>query len=93
MEIEIDTSTFGRIAAQTAKQVIIQKIRETEKENLFKEYKEKEGTIISGYISKMINDTAIIDLGNLEAILPVSEQIEREKLLSRDVYKSLYFES
>ena len=78
IEIGIDTSTFGRIAAQTAKQVIIQKIRETEKENLYNEYKQKEGTIISGYITKMINDTAIIDLGNLEAILPVSEQIERE---------------
>lgn len=78
VEIGIDTSTFGRIAAQTAKQVIIQKIRETEKENLYEEYKAKEGTIISGYISKMVNDTAIIDLGNLEAILPVSEQIERE---------------
>jgi N utilization substance protein A len=79
MEIEINTSTFGRIAAQTAKQVIIQKIRETEKENLYKEYKDKEGTIVSGYINKMIEDTAIIDLGSVEAILPVSEQIEKEK--------------
>jgi transcription termination/antitermination protein NusA len=78
IDIEIESESFGRIAAQTAKQVIIQKMRETEKDNVYKEYKEKEGTIVSGYINKMVNDTAIIDLGKVEAILPVAEQIETE---------------
>ncbi|MDR0676896.1 MAG: transcription termination factor NusA [Elusimicrobiota bacterium] len=78
IEIEMEADSFGRIAAQTAKQVIIQKMRETEKSNLYKEYKEKEGNIVNGYINKIINGTAIIDLGKVEAILPVSEQIQNE---------------
>lgn len=78
IEIKIGIETFGRIAAQTAKQVIIQKIRETEREKTYKEYKGKEGSIISGYIAKMINETPIIYLDKVEAILPYSEQIEKE---------------
>ncbi|MCP4482139.1 MAG: transcription termination/antitermination protein NusA [bacterium] len=89
IEFKIDTSNFGRIAAQTAKQVLIQKIRETEKENLYNEYKEKEGTVISGCITKMINNTAIFEIGKMEAILPIREQIENETY-SQGNYMKVY---
>ncbi len=89
LQVQIDTESFGRIAAQTAKQVIIQKMREIEKDNLFKEYKSKEGTIINGIISRMANETAIIDLGKTKAVLPRSEQIENENY-SQGAYIKAY---
>ena len=88
IETNIAIESFGRIAAQTAKQVIIQKIRETEREKVYKEYKGKEGNIISGYISKMINETAIIYLDKVEAILPYSEQIEKESYYQGEFLKA-----
>ncbi|MFC1485271.1 transcription termination factor NusA [bacterium] len=89
LKVKIDTSNFGRIAAQTAKQVIIQKIRETEKENLYKEFKEKEGFVINGQVSKIINNTAIVDLGKVEAVLPLREQIRTEEPF-QGMYLKLY---
>jgi transcription termination/antitermination protein NusA len=75
LKVKIDTSYFGRIAAQTAKQVIIQRIREKEKENLFKEFKTKEGDIVNGQIIRIAGDMVIFDLGKSEAILPPREQM------------------
>ena len=69
---------FGRIAAQTAKQVIFQRVREAELETVYKEYSVRQGEIISGMILGQERRNYIVDLGRTEALLPVSEQIPRE---------------
>jgi N utilization substance protein A len=79
VRIPLDTQDFSRIAAQTAKQVIVQKIRESEKDFLFDEMKEKIGQIVSGVIYRTLNKNLIVDLGKTEAILPGSEQVFKEK--------------
>ncbi len=70
---------FGRIAAQTAKQVILQKIREKEKEAIFTDYRVKIGSIVNGMVLRFAGPNIIIDIGKAEAIMPVSEQISNEK--------------
>ncbi len=70
---------FGRIAAQTAKQVILQKIREKEKEAILSDYKVKIGQIVNGMILRFAGPNIIVDIGKAEAIMPPSEQIQQEK--------------
>jgi N utilization substance protein A len=70
---------FGRIAAQTAKQVILQKIREKEKEAIFTDYKIKIGSLVNGMVLRFAGPNIIVDIGKAEAIMPVSEQISNEK--------------
>jgi N utilization substance protein A len=74
-----EKSDYGRIAAQTAKQVIIQKIREAEKVSVFNEYGEKEGNIISGTVQRIERGNIFVDMGRATAILPFEEQIPGEK--------------
>ena len=76
---EIDFPQFGRIAAQVAKQVIIQKIREAEKENIYKEFKQKEGTIVNGEVYRFERKNIIVNLGKAEALLPFREQSPLDK--------------
>ena len=75
---EIAPGNFGRIAAQTAKQVIIQKIKEAEQKNIFAEFKKREGEIISGTVKKQVRGNVIVDVGRTEAILPAKEQSQRD---------------
>lgn len=75
-------SEFGRIAAQTAKQVIIQRIREAERDILYQEFKDKEGKIINGVVQQIEGSTVIIDLGKLNGLMPPAEQIPQEKYYS-----------
>lgn len=70
---------FGRIAAQTAKQVILQKIREKEKEAVISDFRLKIGTIVNGMVLRFAGPNVIIDIGKTEAIMPPSEQIPNEK--------------
>ncbi|HSA84053.1 MAG TPA: transcription termination factor NusA [Patescibacteria group bacterium] len=70
---------FGRIAAQTAKQVILQKIREKEKEAVLSDYRVKIGGIVNGMVLRFAGSNIIIDIGKAEALLPQSEQISNEK--------------
>lgn len=70
---------FGRIAAQTAKQVILQKIREKEKEAIITDYKLRIGTIINGMVLRFAGPNIIVDIGKAEAVMPSSEQIPSEK--------------
>lgn len=80
IEIALESkSDYGRIAAQTAKQVIIQKIREAERDSMFKEYKEKEGEVVNGSIQRIEGRNVYIDLGKSIGVLFPSEQIERER--------------
>ncbi|KKS16240.1 MAG: NusA antitermination factor [candidate division WWE3 bacterium GW2011_GWB1_41_6] len=76
---DVTPAGFGRIAAQTAKQVILQKIRETEKDVIIEEYKSKLGTIMSGTVFRIENGVIILDLGKAHGILPQSEQVEAEQ--------------
>lgn len=69
---------YGRIAAQLAKQVIVQKVREAEIELIHKEYKDKKGELINGIVHRMEHGDLIVDLGNAEGILPRREQVFRE---------------
>ena len=71
---------FGRIAAQTAKQVIVQKLREAERESIVGEFTDKESTIVSGTVQRIERGTAFIDLGRTTAVLPFEEQIPGERL-------------
>jgi len=77
-EIEIVLKDFGRIAAQTAKQVIVQKIREAERDMVYTEYNDRKGEIVSGIIQKADGGTLILDLGRLEGIMLVKDQIPNE---------------
>jgi len=74
-------SDFGRVAAQSAKQVIIQRLREAERDVLYEEYKEKEGKVITGIVQRREKGNVLIDLGKITGILPFHEQIEGEKYL------------
>lgn len=69
---------FGRIAAQTAKQVIIQRVRDAERENVYNEYKDRKGEIVTGIVRRFERGNLVVDLGRAEAVLPVREQIPRE---------------
>jgi N utilization substance protein A len=79
VRIPLDTQDFSRIAAQTAKQVIVQKIRKSERDSLFDEMKEKIGQLANGVIYRIVNRNLIVDLGKTEAVLPSSEQVFKEK--------------
>jgi N utilization substance protein A len=76
IEVECPES-FGRISAQTAKQVFLQKLKEIEKEVVFQEFKEKEGKVVSGIVQKVEEKAVYFDLGQATGILPKSEQIPK----------------
>lgn len=79
VEVEIVPKDFGRIAAQTAKQVIIQKLREAERNIIFDEFNNRKGEIVSGIIQKADHNIVVMDLGRLEGVMPVKEQIPTER--------------
>jgi N utilization substance protein A len=79
VDIEVTPKNFGRIAAQTAKQVVVQRIREAEREIIFNQYITKEKDIITGIIQRKERKNVIINLGKTEAILPPNEQIIGEE--------------
>ncbi|OGH17562.1 MAG: transcription termination factor NusA [Candidatus Levybacteria bacterium RIFCSPHIGHO2_02_FULL_37_10] len=70
---------FGRIAAQTARQVILQKIREKEKEAIIADYKLRVGTIVNGMVLRFAGPNIIVDVGKTEALMPIPDQIQNEK--------------
>ena len=78
-EKDVTPPGFGRIAAQTARQVILQKIREKEKEAIIADYKLRIGTIVNGMILRFAGPNIIVDVGKTEALMPSAEQISNEK--------------
>jgi len=76
--VKLDTAGFGRILAQTAKQVIIQRVRDAEREIVFNEYKDRKGEIVNGIVRRFEKGSLIVDLGRAEAVLPPKEQVPRE---------------
>ena len=94
--VKLDASDFGRIAIQTAKQIIIQKVKDAESDNVFEEFKDQKLTIANGFVVRQDMEGIVINIGKAEALLPVNEQIpqepfkrgERLKALIVDVRKS-----
>ena len=87
VDVEIVPKNFGRIAAQTAKQVVVQKIREAEREIVYTEFNDKKGEIVTGIIQKNDGNAVILDLGKLEGIMPLKEQIPTETYNVNDKIK------
>ena len=87
VDVELVPKNFGRIAAQTAKQVIIQKLREAEREIIYSEYSERKGEIVSGIIQKADPNIVVMDLGKVEGVMPAKEQIPTEKYHVNDKIK------
>lgn len=79
VEIEVTPANFGRIAAQTAKQVVVQRIREAERGIIFEEYQNREGDILTGIVQRWSKQNVVIDLGRTEALLIPSEQMKTDK--------------
>jgi len=88
----IEMSDLGRIAAQTAKQVIFQKVREAEWEAVQREYSTKQGDLVNGIILGMERRNYLVDLGKTEAVLPIQEQIPRETYRRGDRVKAMLLE-
>ena len=88
LETEIVPRNFGRIAAQTAKQVIIQKLREAEREIVYNEFNERKGEIVSGIVQKADKNIVVMDLGKLEGVMPIKEQIPTETYKVNDKIKA-----
>ena len=92
VNLEIRPKDFGRIAAQKAKQVVIQKIREAEKDMVFTEFNDKKGEIVSGLIQKSDGKIVVMDLGKLEGVMPLKEQIPTETYKVNDKIKGYVLE-
>ncbi len=82
--VKMDTTGFGRILAQTAKPVIIQRIREAERENIYEDYKDRKGEIVNGIVRRFEQGSIMVDLGRTEAVLPLKEQVPRENYRPND---------
>ena len=76
--MKVDTSTFGRIAVQTAKQIIIQRVKDAERDNIYEEFKDRKLQLINGFVQRFEGGSIIVNLGQAEGVIPVSEQIYRE---------------
>jgi N utilization substance protein A len=76
--VKLDTEGFGRILAQTAKQVIIQRVRDAERDIVYNEYKDRKGEVVNGIVRRFEKGSLIVDLGRAEAVLPAKEQVPRE---------------
>lgn len=87
--MKLDASGFTRIAAQTAKQVIIQKVREAERETIFNEFKDRIGELVTGVVRRFEKGDLVIDLGRAEAVLSHKEQAPREVYRQGDRVKTL----
>ncbi len=81
---QLSTEDLGRIAAQSAKQAVLQKVTEAEKDKIIQEFKEKKGQIVIGQVRRFDRSDLIVDLGSTEAVLPIREQIPNEKFKIRD---------
>jgi len=84
-----DVEDFSRIAAQIAKQVLIQKVRGIERDNFYKEFKPREGEVITGSVRRFSDRDLIVDLGKVEAILPYCEQIKKERYTNGSRIKAI----
>ncbi len=87
--VTVDVEEFSRIAAQIAKQVLIQKVRGIERDNLYKEFKPREGEVVTGLVRRFSDKDIVVDLGKTEALLPYSEQIRKERYMHGSRVKAM----
>ena len=92
IEVEVDPRDFGRIEAQTARQILVQKIKEAEREQIYQEYKNREGEIITGYVQRVERGNVILDLERTEGILPYGETYQPHNYQRGDTLKCLILE-
>ena len=93
VEVPMESVEFGRIAAQAAKQVIVQKVREAEREQVIEEYQEREGELLSGLVKRVDRNGVYIDLGgNAEGFVPRDQMVPREPVRPQDRIKALLTE-
>jgi transcription termination/antitermination protein NusA len=86
---KLDATELGRIAAQTAKQVIIQKLRDAERDIIYNEYRDRKGEIVNGIVQRFERGSIIINLGRTDAVLPEREQISRERYRQGDKIRAM----
>jgi transcription termination/antitermination protein NusA len=79
LKVPAEPANFGRIAAQTARQVIAQKIKDAERERIFEEFKQREGDVVTGSVKRLAAGSLVVSIGQVEAIIPIREQSPREK--------------
>lgn len=89
LKVESEPQDFGRIAAQTAKQVIIQKIKDAERDNIYDEFKQREGEMISGTVKRHSQGNIVVTLDKAEAIIPPREQAARENFRPNDRIRAI----
>ncbi len=82
--IKISTASFGRIAAQSAKQIIVQKVRDAERAQIYDEFKDRAGEVLSGHVRRFERNDIIVDLGRTEAVIPYREQMPTERYRVKD---------
>ncbi|OIO93788.1 MAG: hypothetical protein AUJ92_11565 [Armatimonadetes bacterium CG2_30_59_28] len=92
VEVEVTPGDFGRIAAQTAKQVLMQRLREAERESIFTEFTGRDGELVTGEVQRMERRNAFVNLGRTEALLPSAEQVNNESYRFGDRVKVLILE-
>ncbi len=92
LRIDVTPKNFGRVAAQSAKQVMIQKLREAERGSIYEEFSGREGDVITGVVKWNESRTIFVDLGRVEGILPFAEQIEGEEFQPNDKIKCYVLE-
>jgi N utilization substance protein A len=92
VEVYISLDEFGRNAVQTAKQVLMQKVREAERDRIFEEYKDKIGLIVSGTVRQVDRGNILVNLGRAEAYLPLREQIKKERYNQGDMIRAIILE-
>jgi N utilization substance protein A len=90
--VKLDTSDFGRILAQAAKQVIIQRIRDAERDNTFDEYRDRQGEVVNGIVRRFEKGAIIVDLGRAEGVIPAKEQVPRESYRPGDRVRAYVLE-
>ncbi len=88
IDLKNASKKFGRIAAQTAKQVIYQRVREAERDNVYNEFKDRKGEIIPGIVRRFERGALVVDIGKAEAVLPMREQVPRESYRVGDTIKA-----
>ena len=88
IDLKNASKKFGRIAAQTAKQVIYQRVREAERDNVYNEFKDRKGEIISGIVRRFERGALVVDIGKAESVLPMREQVPRESYRVGDSIKA-----
>jgi N utilization substance protein A len=86
---KLSSDELGRIAAQTAKQVIVQKLRDAERDIIYNEYRDRKGEIVNGIVQRFERGNLIVNLGRTDAILPVREQIQRERYRQGDRIRAM----